>query len=143
MKTPILPISFEDLTAISGLSEQLGYPNKVRDLERRFQELSKLPHHGLFKILEGDVPKGWMHLEKVYDLIEEAKVEIKAIVVDEKSRGSGLGKLLIDFAKTWARTEGLNTIYLSCNIVRQQTHNFYKREGFALTKTSHFFELEL
>jgi GNAT superfamily N-acetyltransferase len=143
MNWSISRLNSGDLEDLVGLASQLGYPNQPRQLLERLQFLDSLKHHLLLKVSEQQKIVGWIHLEKVYDLIEPTKIEIKAIVVDESRRSQGYGKILIDQAKKWAQEERINTIYLNCNIVRERTHEFYKREGFALTKTSHFFEIEL
>ncbi len=139
----ISSINSNDLEGLRRLSEELGYPCSQEELQSRLELLKTLDNHALCKISEDGELRGWIHLEKVFDLIEKTKVEIKAIVVSEKYRSRGYGKGLIEYAKNWAQENGIDTIYLSCNIVRNRTHEFYKREGFALVKTSHFFELEL
>lgn len=133
----------EHIQRVTILADQLGYPGEAHDIEQRLKWLQTLPNHALFVYLqEGDV-KGWVHLETVYDLIEKTMTEIKAIVVDENARGLGVGHALIEHSKNWTLERGLDAIYLSCNIVRDQTHKFYKREGFIISKTSHFFTLDL
>lgn len=112
------------------------------DLIERFNDLSSLNNHGLLVLEDGGV-KGWVHLEIVYDLIEEKKVEIKALIVDENSRSKGYGHALIKAAREWTKQNKLNTIYLSCNTMRDRAHDFYLREGFTKVKTSHFFETKV
>lgn len=131
-----------DLSAVGALSEQLGYPVELSELTARFETLSELPNHALM-VCEGTAVTGWLHLEAVNDLIEETKVEIKALVVDQNERSKGVGSLLVKAAREWAKTYGSNTIYLSCNIIRDRAHVFYEREGFVKVKTSHFFELKI
>jgi N-acetylglutamate synthase-like GNAT family acetyltransferase len=132
----------QDLTQVCDLCEQLGYPATLQELTHRFMTLKKSQSHALYTYKEDDKVLGWIHLEAVDDLIEERKVEIKAIVVDEKSRGKEIGHQLLEQAKLWARSLNLKTIYLSCNIQRLQTHQFYLKEGFSQNKTSHFFEIQ-
>ena len=131
------------LPQVARLSEQLGYPVSQADLTARWNKLSRNTRHGLFVCEENENILGWIHLECVEDLIEEDKAEIKAVVVDENSRGNGTGKALIETAEKWAKTYHLHTIYLSCNIIRTRTHKFYEREGFKTSKTSHFFEKKI
>lgn len=131
-----------DLDSVGALSEQLGYPVEMEELRARFENISKLAHHALLVCSEMEV-SGWIHLEAVSDLIEETKVEIKALVVNENMRSKGVGSALVQAAKEWAKTYGSNTIYLSCNIIRDRAHAFYEREGFTKVKTSHFFELNI
>lgn len=141
-ETIVLPMSSGHLKMVGALSDQLGYSVALPELCERFKELSRLSHHALFVVVDEEV-RGWMHLELVSDLIEEKKVEIKALVVDEKERGKGFGRLLINSAREWAKTYRVSTIYLSCNIIRDRAHAFYLREGFRKVKTSHFFELNI
>lgn len=129
----------QDLEMVRKLSEQLGYPVSSEVFRSRFEELSALPNHALF-VVEDNKIRGWIHLETVFDLIEEKKVEIKAIVVDVEQRGQGYGKLLIQEALLWTQKRGMKLIYLNCNIDRHKAHEFYSHQGFALVKTSHFFE---
>lgn len=142
MNSSVRPMNRNDLKAVGAMSNQLGYPVEMSELITRFEELLKLSHHTLMVCGEDSV-KGWIHLEVVSDLIEERKVEIKALVVDESERSKGTGSLLVKAATQWAKTYGVSTIYLSCNIIRDRAHAFYEREGFLKVKTSHFFELKI
>jgi GNAT superfamily N-acetyltransferase len=128
------------LDQVAILSNQLGYPISKSDLFERFSKLSSQKRHKLFVYEENANILGWIHLECVEDLIEEDKVEIKAFIVDENSRGKGIGRALIEAAEKWGKTYHLHTIYLNCNILRERTHKFYEREGFRKYKTSLFFE---
>jgi GNAT superfamily N-acetyltransferase len=132
-----------DLAQILQLSNQLGYPSHIIELEKRLIDLMKLSHHAVFKYEEDEKILGWIHVEKVHDLIEETKLGIKALIVHEDARGAGVGHAMVEYAKIFAKQHGLHTIYLSCNILREQSHAFYKREVFSQTKTSYFFELKL
>lgn len=139
MNSIVKPMELKDLPSVTRLCAELGYPASPDEIKVRFLELQTLPNHLLMVIGDG---QGWIHLEIVFDLIEAKKVEIKALVVDEKFRGQGLGKKLLQASREWAEKNGLDTIYLSCNIIRDRAHAFYLREGFIKNKTSHFFELK-
>lgn len=139
MNSIVKPMELKDLPSVTRLCAELGYPVSPDEIKVRFLELQALPHHALLVVGDG---QGWIHLEIVFDLIEAKKVEIKALVVDEKLRGQGLGKKLLQASREWAGKNGLDTIYLSCNIIRDRAHAFYLREGFIKNKTSHFFELK-
>jgi GNAT superfamily N-acetyltransferase len=131
------------LGPVAALSNQLGYPCSVADLSYRFKLLNANPQQAMIIATEGDKVLGWIHLEAVLDLIEEVKVEIKALIVDENARGKGIGRELVKSAREWAKTNQISTIYLSCNIIREKAHAFYLKEGFQNVKTSHFFELKI
>lgn len=139
----ISPMDDHHLPQVGKLSDQLGYPVKMNELRERFQKLSTKNRHAFFVCEENENILGWIHLECVEDLIEEDKVEIKAFVVEENSRGKGIGKALIETAEKWAKTYQLHTIYLNCNTLRERTHKFYQREGFENYKSSLFFEKKI
>lgn len=141
MKSVIRPMQREDLDAVRIMADQLGYPCLAPEFEQRFLELNVLNHHQLYVLVNQGKVQGWIHLELVTDLIEEKKVEVKAMVVGEDSRGQGYGSDLLSQAREWGKEKGVSTIYLSCNIVRDKAHAFYLREGFKKVKTSHFFEM--
>ncbi|MFL5783193.1 MAG: GNAT family N-acetyltransferase [Bacteriovoracaceae bacterium] len=122
------------------LSDQLGYPVNADELLQRFQKLASKKRHELLVYEEKGKVLGWIHLERVEDLIEEDKVEIKALIVDENSRGKRIGQALIRSAEKWVKSYHLHTIYLNSNIIRERTRKFYEREGFKIYKQSLFFE---
>lgn len=136
-------MQLKDLPIVRTMADQLGYPSFPREFEQRFQELSKMNHHQLYVLEDHSEIQGWIHLELVSDLIEEKKVEVKAIIVSENSRSKGFGSSLLEKAREWGKVKGVSTIYLSCNIVRDKAHAFYLREGFKKVKTSHFFEMAI
>ncbi len=142
MNSSVRPMNRNDLISVGAMSDQLGYPVEGQTLLERFDVLSTLPNHALFVSEDAGI-KGWIHLELVFDLIEEKKVEVKALVVDENVRSQGHGNELLKVAREWAKTYGVSTIYLSCNILRERAHAFYLREGFKNVKTSHFFEAKI
>lgn len=131
------------LPKVAALSDQLGYPVALDELTHRWKMLSQNKRHALLVCEENENILGWIHAECVEDLIEEDKAEIKAVVVEENSRGNGVGRALITSVEKWAKTYHLHTIYLSCNILRTRTHKFYQREGFTDFKTSLFFEKKI
>lgn len=143
MKPSILPMQESDLTDIAVLAQELGYPSELSELLERFQHLSSRDNHALLVYKENSQVLGFIHLERVDDLIEEQKVEIKALAIKESERGKQIGSKLVSTSKEWARQKGLHTIYLSCNILRNKAHDFYLKEGFTRMKTSHFFELNI
>lgn len=136
----IIPMKESHLDRVAKLSDQLGYPVTAGDLLQRFRTLASKQRHYLLVYEEKENILGWIHLERVEDLIEKEKVEIKALVVDENSRGKGIGKALIEVAEKWVKSYHLDTIYLNSNILRERTHKFYEREGFKIYKRALFFE---
>jgi PhnO protein len=61
--------------------------------------------------------------------------EIQEMIVAEKFRSTGVGKLLIAELITMAKSEGIHQLEVTSNKKRENAHRFYLREGFA---QSHF-----
>lgn len=138
----IRPFTLGDLTQVHKLIAELGYKASLEETTERFSELTNLPQHGLF-VLDNNGVKGWIHLEKIFNLIMPIKVQIKALVVDENERSKGYGRELLEFAALWTKDSGVSTIYLSTNITRDRAQAFYLKTGFTKVKTSHFFEMNI
>jgi GNAT superfamily N-acetyltransferase len=55
---------------------------------------------------------------------------IEDLVVDESSRGKGVGQALVCAALEYAREAGAGQVGLTCNPARQAAHRLYMRLGF-------------
>ena len=122
-----------DVHPVCILAKQLGYECNDGQFFGRFSILKQNDNHSLWVIESPDTGVvAWMHLEKVYGLINPPRLQVRALVVDENHRRKGLGKRFVLYAESVARTEEMPQIYLTSNIIREDTHAFYK---------SYFFEL--
>jgi GNAT superfamily N-acetyltransferase len=65
------------------------------------------------------------------------------LVIDQYYRGKGIGKMLIEQAKQWAKEKGNNKLKLRCNVKRTETHLFYQHLDFMETKEQKTFELNI
>jgi GNAT superfamily N-acetyltransferase len=61
-------------------------------------------------------------------------------VVDESMRGEGIGSALVAYAREWARDNGCARLRVTTNVTRLDTHQFYERRGFRLSKTQKVYE---
>ena len=71
------------------------------------------------------------------------RCEINGLVIDEHHRGMGVGKLLIDKIKLWAREKGNDKIGLHSNIKRTEAHLFYEHLGFTEIKQQKNYVIEI
>jgi len=55
---------------------------------------------------------------------------LTALVVDEKWRGRGIGKLLIDRVEASLAGQGINLVVLTSSIFRKDSHEFYRHIGY-------------
>ena len=94
-------------------------------------------------VIDGDAVIGWINLSEAHTLETEPRAEITGLVVDSNFRSAGAGRLLVERGEEWARQRGLRVIGVRSNIIRERTHMFYERLGYAMTKTQKVFRKTL
>jgi GNAT superfamily N-acetyltransferase len=57
------------------------------------------------------------------------RVWVEDLAVDPEERSKGVGKALLDAAKSWARERGATHLELDSALARTDAHRFYDREG--------------
>jgi GNAT superfamily N-acetyltransferase len=143
MSIGIRQISLEDAERITELSGQLGYTISHKQTEKNIALILHQDNHDAFVAIHNNEVIGWMGLGQSLSLESYPFCEIHGLVIDAKFRKQGVGKLLIDKAKQWAKEKGFEKIRLRCNIKRTETHLFYQHIGFKETKQQKIFEIEL
>jgi ribosomal protein S18 acetylase RimI-like enzyme len=134
-------MSANDLQAVAKLAAQLGYPNSVEEVEKRFSEIHKQEDYALF-VAKSDANEvlGWVQINaESTSLLVGPRADVAALVVDEKCRSQGIGRALTQIAEKWAQSKHLTLIRVRSNISRQEAHRFYQREGYDLSKTAYMF----
>jgi GNAT superfamily N-acetyltransferase len=130
-----------DIPRVVALAGQLGYELPERDAEERLRRLAGHPDYGLFVAVREAFVVGWVQVNReALALLAGPRADVAALVVDERVRSSGIGKLLLFRAEAWARENGLTTVRVRSSVRREAAHRFYHREGYALLKTGHTFE---
>ena len=134
----------EDAQVIALLSEQLGYPTSTEDMLRRLDFVQKDEDHAVYVVEFADNNIiGWIHVHTCGLIISDFIAEIKGIVVEEKHRDHGVGRMLMVHAEQWAKKKGCKTMWISSNIMREGVQYFYERIGYNNIKTSRVFHKDL
>lgn len=134
---------FPDAGAISILSTQLGYSPSVNDTERYFKSYESRSTDVMYVVEDGDEVVAWMQVSDMIRLESGRFCEIVGLVVDERYRGKGIGKLLVRTAIEWCRNIGCTKLKVRTNVLRKETHVFYELVGFAEVKEQKIFEMEV
>lgn len=134
-----------DAPALAALAGQLGYPVSADELAER---LPGLASSGDALLLVADGPDagaalGWIHVELKRGLLAPLTAQVMGLVVDEGRRSQGIGARLLQAGESWARERGCHAILVGTRVTRERAHRFYRRAGYDLLKTSHFFEKRL
>jgi len=131
----VRPAVAEDAAALAELATLLGYPAGAIELARRLAGLGASNDDGVFVASDDALGVvGWIHVSLLRHLESDPYAEIVGLVVGEGARGAGVGAGLVDAARGWARERGLTRIDVRSNVVREDAHRFYVREGFREVK---------
>ena len=133
----------EDSTQLAALSGQLGYPSTAEQIRQRLKAIADFPESAIFVAASGNQVAGFVGVQVLHTLEADQRVEVTALVVLEKSRSRGVGKLLMARAEEWARSQRCTIIGLRSNVIRERAHSFYQRLGYEHLKTQKAFRKSL
>jgi GNAT superfamily N-acetyltransferase len=136
-------MTIEDASQVAELSAQLGYPVVGGEIRERIERIGKMRGHACFVAVDGERVVGWVHVHEIARLETPLYAEIGGLVVDEKLRQKGAGKLLMSAAEGWAVENGYLCVKLSSGLHRSDAHQFYERIGYRNVRTSYRFEKQL
>jgi len=125
----------DDAAGLANLVTQLGYPSSSEQVAARLTSLQSADDRLLVAETDG-VAVGLAHVNRWANLVVDNRAEIVALVVDDKWRGQGIGRALLQAAEEWATQRGCSALQVRTNIVRQRAHEFYFQNGFRQAKTS-------
>jgi GNAT superfamily N-acetyltransferase len=127
--------TLSDAAALAALSTQLGYPSTPEEMTERLRALRERAANAVLVAEEDGAVAGWLHVCTMLFLESPPFAEVAGLVVDEAHRGKGVGKLLLEAAARWAAERGYDKLRVRSNVVREDAHRFYEREGFRRVKT--------
>ena len=133
----------KDAAAVNSLSKQLGYPLSIEQTLQNIKAILKSKDHAAFVAEYEYKIVGWIGAAQAIMIEVMPHCEINGLVIDEHHRGMGIGKLLIDRVKQWAKEKGNDKIGLRCNVKRTEAHLFYERLGFTELKQQKKFVINI
>jgi GNAT superfamily N-acetyltransferase len=136
----IHPASLADAQRLAELANQLSYSSTPEQVAIRLRALRQAPEQAIFVAADAHgLALGFVHVQVRHAVEHDSRAEVISLVVDEQIRSRGVGRLLMEAAEAWARTQGMTTIVLRSNVMREQAHRFYERLGYHHTKSQKFF----
>lgn len=135
------PRDFDQMAELAG---QLGYPCTAEQVRARLSDIRDSNECAIYvvELAEGQIA-GWIGVY-IFRSVEMDKLgEINGLVVEQKHRSRGIGKVLLDAAEEWARNRGCAIISVHSNVKRERAHGFYKRNGYEWHKTQESFRKRL
>ena len=143
MEIFIRRISKEDTATITALNYQLGYPLSVDQTLQNINAVMENKDHDAFVAVHENNVIGWIGVARAIQIEMLSYCEIHGLVVDDKYRKLGVGKMLIEKAKQWAKEKGNNKLRLRCNVIRTEAHLFYQHLSFKEINEQKVFEMEI
>lgn len=143
VKIEIHQAKITDAKAIAFLSDQLGYTSSEAAIQQRLHVIFQDLNQCVFTAFYNQQLIGWIHGFIALRVESEAFVEIGGLVVNEQFRQQGVGKLLVEKIYSWSLTKQCNQIRVRSNVMRKESHLFYKKLGFTELKEQKVYGLEL
>ena len=143
MKISIREMIANDANAVNTLSGQLGYPLSIEQTLQNINSVLQSKDHTAFVAESENKVVGWIGASQAIMIEVIPYCEINGLVIDQDHRGMGIGKLLVDKVKQWAREKNNNKIGLHCNVKRTEAHLFYEHLGFKEIKQQKNFVINI
>ena len=126
--------SAQALDAINGLLPQLSTSVVALD-ESDLRNIVDSESTKLFLAIDEDGVFGMLSLV-LFRIPTGRKAWVEDVVVDEKARGRGVGKLLTEHAIQVAREHGAHSVDLTSRPFREAANALYQRVGFEQRETN-------
>lgn len=119
-----------DAGATAALAKELGYPTTPEEMAARLAGRQGNADMAAFAaVVDGQVV-GWLDVAVIRHLDRDPLCEICGLVVASSHRSQGVGARLVEFAEQWAREQELTEMIVRSNVIRDDAHRFYRREGY-------------
>ena len=123
-----------DADALSSLVGELGYPSTA---DRLLPRLSRLLANERVRVLVAAQREALVGLCTAHLLTtihaDGDVAQLTALVVAERARGSGVGRMLVEETEGWARRQGAGRIVVTTALHRAGAHAFYEKLGYSHT----------
>lgn len=133
----------EDVPALVSLTYQWGYETTPLQIEANLNRIDKAVNADVFVAEADGRVVGRIFVREHLTLGTTPFAEVHDLVVDKDYRKRGIGRLLIETVKEWARQKGMDTLRLRTNINRSEANVFYPGVGFRLNKVQNVYEIAL
>ena len=143
MKIIIREMAADYAKVVNTLSNQLGYPLSIEQTLQNINAVLESKDHTAFVAEYENKIVGWIGASQAIMIEVMPHCEINGLVIDQDHRGMGIGKLLIDKVKQWAREKNNSKIGLRCNVKRTEAHLFYQHLGFTEIKQQKNFVISI
>jgi GNAT superfamily N-acetyltransferase len=138
-----------DAAAVSELTTQLGYARSADEVAEWLAraKTERAEQAAFVATLDSELDDeianeivGWIEVSIERRLQSPPFGMIGGLVVSDRVRSRGIGRLLCHRAEQWTWEQGLDTLRVTSRITREGARRFYLRDGYREVKTSLVFE---
>jgi GNAT superfamily N-acetyltransferase len=130
-----------DTQAAALLTAQLGYERTADQIAAWIAQLDPgSTEQVAFVACVGAEVVGWIEVSVERRLQSAPFGMIGGLVVSDRVRNRGIGRLLCERAEQWVWDQGFDTLRVTSRSTRTDAHRFYLRDGYREVKTSLVFE---
>jgi len=122
----------DDASALARLVTQLGYPSTARQLATRLAAMGSdyktivSEEDGVVVGMAGGTMAWFIHCDGAYG-------RITALIVDQTTRGRGIGSALVAAIESWFVERNATQVRVTSGLHREDAHRFYERLGYERT----------
>jgi GNAT superfamily N-acetyltransferase len=127
----VRPATTADADATAVLLGQLGYPSAMANVGERIARIENGGQAAVLVAIENGAVVGLAtaHVLTVINRVG-CLAQLTALVVDERRRGSGVGRALVEAVERFAIESGCERLSVTTHLDRAGAHAFYERLGF-------------
>jgi len=134
----------EDILALAGLMNDLGYPTTPEEMGLRFGHIFNHSEYKTFVVCLNEEVVGMAGVTQNYFYEQNGKyVRVLAFVINHSYTRKGIGKLLLKAVENWAIEIGATSVLLNCGNreERNEAHKFYQDRGYQIKSYGYFKKL--
>jgi GNAT superfamily N-acetyltransferase len=143
MEIQIERINIQHSLSVQQLSEQLGYPLSLIEIENNITEVTSKNDHVAFVAVIDKKIVGWVHAFRALFMESKPFIEIGGLVVDDEFRSKGVGKKLVERIQQWCMEKQISVLRVCSQFKRKEAHQFYLNTGFIEIKEQKVFRINL
>jgi GNAT superfamily N-acetyltransferase len=132
-----------DAKTVCVLSKQLGYAVPEENTVAQILLINNSSNDAAYVAVHDNEVIAWIHIFLALHLKLQPFCEVAALVVEERYRGKGVGKILLEKAVEWTNGKNCKRLMIRSNVRRKEAHQFYLNIGFKEIKQQKIFELTL
>ncbi|MDT8337804.1 MAG: GNAT family N-acetyltransferase [Sulfurimonas sp.] len=126
----IRELDLKELVSVFDVLSQLRTELDYDEFEDLIYEMRSMEYK-MVGVMDGEVLITYAGVAVQTNLYHKRHLYVFDLVTDEKYRGRGYGKMMLDYLHDFAKMGMCENIVLSSGIYREKAHEFYEKNGFA------------